>query len=219
MRTHQFTLNAIIESFERKKVLSRAELLQEHGCSPMTLWRLLRQAGYVTSYNYNSRYYTLATTPRFDDDGLWAYEDIRFSTWGTLPKTVVAVVEHSSGGMTAKEVEELLYIRNVKPLLTDLVLEGRLWREALDRFFVYMAVEQGLHQQQFRHRKEEAVARQLPEPQQIIALLVEMIRHPQHTLGQWARHLARHHIRFGTHDIRAIIEHYRLNVKKGLLNR
>lgn len=218
MRTHQFTLNDVIESFARKKVLSKAELMQEHGCSPMTLWRLLRQAGYSTSYNYNAKYYTLAATPQFDVDGLWAYQDIRFSKWGTLPKTVVAVVEHSSSGMIAQEVEELLHVRNAKPLLTDLVLNGRLWREVADRSFVYLAVEQSRHEQQFRQRKEQAVVRLLPEPQRIIALLIEMIRHPRQTPRQWAQRLARHDIRLGTQDIRVVMEHYHLSLKKGLLN-
>jgi len=218
MRTQQFTLKDIIESFGRKTVLSRAELLAEHGCSPMTLWRLLREAGHITSYNYNARYYTLATTPQFDDDGLWAYYDIRFSRWGTLPRTVVGVVEHSLGGMTARELEQLLLVRNAKPLLTDLVSKGRLWREGVDRSFVYAAVEPNRHEQQLRRRKEQAPVRRLPEPQQIVALLVEMIRHPRQGPRQWVRHLARHDIRVGSEDIRAVIEHYDLSVKKGLLN-
>jgi hypothetical protein len=218
MRTHQFTLKDILKSFGRKKVLSKSELLQEHGCSPMTLWRLLRQAGYITSYNHNAKYYTLATTPQFDDHGLWAYDDVRFSRWGTLPGTVVGSVEQSSGGMTAREVEQRLLVRNAKPLLTDLVSKGWLWREGVAGSFVYASVEPSRHEQQLRRRKEQAPVRRLPEPQQIVALLVEMIRHPRQGPRQWALHLARHDIRLGTEEIRAVIEHYDLSVKKGLLN-
>ena len=181
MRTSQFTLNNVIESFARKQVLSKAELLQAHGCSSMTLWRLLRQAGYLTSYNCNAKYYTLATIPQFDDHGLWSYQDIRFSKWGTLPETVVAVIGRSAGGMTARELAELLHVRNAKPLLTKLALKQRLERQALDRSFVYLATDPNRQQQQLRRRNEQAVLRLLPEPQQIIALLVEIIRHPQHT--------------------------------------
>ena len=160
----------------------------------MTLWRLLRQAGYFTSYNYNAKYYTLTTIPQFDDHGLWSYQDIRFSKWGTLPETIVAVIERSAGGMTAREVAELLHVRNAKPLLTQLALKQRLWRQALGRSFVYLASEPSRQEQQLRRRNEQALLRALPEPQQIIALLVEMIRHPQQTPRQWARQLgpARH---------------------------
>jgi hypothetical protein len=218
MRTPQFTFNDLLKSFADSKVRSKAELLQSLGCSPMTLWRQLRQVGYLTSYNYSAQYYTLATTPQFDDQGLWTYHDISFSKWGNLPKTVVAVIERSPGGMTAQELAERLHIRNAKPLLSQLMLQQQLWREALDRSFVYLAVEPNRHEQQWRRRIQQAPARPLPEPQQIIALLVEMIRYPQRTPGQWARRLARSGIRLGTQDINAVLDHYHLSVKKGLLN-
>ena len=220
MRTPQFTLDDILKSFARKKVLSKAELLQECGCSPMTAWRLLRKEGYFTSYNYNAKYYTLAAIPQFDDHGLWAYQDIRFSKWGTLPHTMVAVIEGSPGGMTARELVELLHVRNVKPLLTQLTLNQRLCREALGGAFVYLAVMQSQHEQQLQRRRTEGAPQPplLPEPQQIIALLVEMIRHPQQTPRQWARRLARRDIPLGTQDIKAVMEHYELTVKKGLLS-
>jgi hypothetical protein len=188
----------------------------------MTAWRLLRQVGYCRSYNHNARYFTLAAIPEFDDHGLWAYQDIRFSKWGTLPETMIAIIERSPGGMTAQELEEFLRIRNVKPLLTRLILTGRLWREALDDVFVYLTPEQSRHDQQLRHRRTEITVpprrAPLPEPQQIIALLVEMIRKPQWTPQQWARQLARHNVPVGMQQIRAVVEHYRLTVKKGLLN-
>ena len=221
MRTPQFTLNDLCRSFAHRTVLSKSELLEEYGCSPITLWRRLREVGYLTSYNYNSRYYTLATIPQFDDHGLWTYQDIRFSKWGKLPETIVAVIERSPGGMTAHELAELLHVRNVKPLLTQLTLKQRLWREALGGAFVYLAVEQRQHDQQLQRRLAEGALQPpplpLPEPQQIIALLVEMIRHPQQTPRQWARRLGRRNIRLGAEDIRAVLQHYQLMVKKGLL--
>ena len=218
MRTPRFTLNDVIASFARKQVLTKTELLQKHGCSSMTLWRLLRQAHYLTSYNYNAKYYTLTTIPQFDDHGLWSYQDIRFSKWGTLPETMVGVIEQSAGGMTAREVAELLHVRNAKPLLAELALKQRLDREARDRPFVYLASEPTRQKQQLRRRNEQALLRALPEPQQIIGLLVEMIRHPQQTPRQWAQHLARRDVRLDTQDIKAVMEYYRLTVKKGLLN-
>jgi hypothetical protein len=120
--------------------------------------------------------------------------------------------------MTAHELAELLHVRNAKPLLTQLIHKQRLWREAVDRSFVYLAVQQSRHEQQLQRRAEQASVRLLPEPQQIIALLVEMIRHPQQTPRLWARRLVRRNIRLETQDIRAVMEHYHLTVKKKLLN-
>jgi len=218
MRTPQLTSDEVYSSFARRKVLSKAELLQEYGCSPMTLWRRLRQVGYLTSYNYNAQYYTLATIPQFDDHGLWTYRDIRFSQWGKLPETMVAVIEGSPGGMTAQEVAGFLHVRNAKPLLTHLFFKQRLWREAWGRSFVYLAVQESQQEQQLRRRMEQAPVPLLPEPPQIIALLVEMIRHPRWTPQQWSRRLARSDIHLGTQAINAVMDHYHLALKKGLLS-
>ena len=58
------------------------------------------------------------------------------------------------------------------------------------------------HQQQLQRRETEAAAQRLtqplPDPQHVIALLVEMIRHPRQTPRQWARRLARQGIRLTT---------------------
>ena len=109
MRTARFTPGDVLKPFSRKQVLTKAELLQACGCSAMTAWRILRQQGYLTSYNHNAKYYTLARIAQFDEQGLWAYRDIRFSKWGTLPETVLGQIELSAAGMTARELEELLH--------------------------------------------------------------------------------------------------------------
>lgn len=218
MRHAQFSVNELVHSFERKPVLSKAELLRQHGCSPATLWRLLRQVGYFTSYNYNAGFYTLADIPRFDEWGLWSYEDIRFSKWGTLPQTMVAVIEQSPAGMTAGEVAELLHVGNARPLLCKLAAGRRLRREAFDRGFVYLAAEASRCEQQLGCRRERAGTGQLPEPGHIIALLVEMIRHPRYRPGQWTRNLARQGISLDTEDVRAVMAQFDLSPKKGLWN-
>jgi len=41
---------------------------------------------------------------------------------------------------------------------------------------------------------------------------------PRQTPRQWAERLVRRNIRLETQDIRAVMEHYHLTVKKGLLN-
>jgi hypothetical protein len=56
----------------------------------------------------------------------------------------------------------------------------------------------------------------LPDPQHVVALLVEVIRHPRQTPRQWARRLARQGTRLGTGEIQAVLDHYRRSLKKGL---
>jgi hypothetical protein len=186
----------------------------------MTVWRILRREGYLTSYSHNARYYTLARIPRFDEQGLWAYRGIRFSRWGSLSKTVVGLVEQSPAGMTASELETALHVPNLKPLLTRLADQAQVQRAEAGGSRVYLAVASARGQQQLQGRQREVAARRAAEPlpalAEINALLVAMIRHPQDTPRQWARRLSRQGIRLKTGQIQAVIDHYRLDVKKGL---
>jgi hypothetical protein len=218
MKTARFSPGDLLKSFSRKQVLTKAELLQACGCSAMTAWRILHQQGYLTSYNHNAKYYTLARIARFDELGLWAYRDIRFSKWGTLPDTVLGQVELSAAGMMARELEELLHISNIKPTLTHLARQGRMQRAKIAGAMVYFVGEASRHRQQLQRREAETAARRvaqpLPDLQHVIALLVEIIRHPRQTPRQWARRLARRGIRLGTPEIQAALDHYQLSVKK-----
>ena len=59
----------------------------------MTVIRALKKYGYYTSYNRNAGYYVLHDVPEFNEWGLWTYRDIRFSKYGTLTQTIVALCE------------------------------------------------------------------------------------------------------------------------------
>jgi hypothetical protein len=222
MKTARFTAEDVLKPFSRKQVLTKAELLRDCGCSAMTAWRVLRQQGYLTSYSHNAKYYTLAQTAEFDELGLWAYRDIRFSKWGTLPDTVLGQVELSAAGMTARELQERLHVANVRPTLTHLTQENRFQRAKIAGAMVYFANEPARHRQQLQHRETEAAAQRLAHPlpdlPHVVALLVEVIRHPRQTPRQWARRLARRGIPLGTREIKAVLDHYQLSVKKGLLS-
>lgn len=220
MRPARFTPDQLLQPFTQKKALTRSELLHACGCSPMTAWRILRRQGYLTSYNHNARYYTLARIVQFDPQGLWDYRGVRFSKWGNLPQTLLGLIEEASAGRTARELEEILHLANVKPALSRLIGQGRLQRVKIGGAMVYLARRRPRRQRQLRQREAEAAekrrARPLPDPQQVIALLVEMIRRPRQTPRQWARRLARQGIRLGTREIAAVIDHYGLSLKKGL---
>ena len=137
MRTPVFQLRDLINAFRQKKVLTKEELLLATQCSAMTAWRLLQRHGYLTSYNYNARYYTLAGIPQFDQHGLWSVRKIRFSKWGSLTETIIALIENSQAGMTPEELQELLHVKNVRPALARLIQQERLTREKVSGRFVY----------------------------------------------------------------------------------
>lgn len=221
MGTALFELQDILRIFQQRKVLTKQELLQEAGCSTMTLWRLLSRHGYFTSYNDNARHYTIVGIPKFDERGLWSYRKVRFSKWGSLTKTIIALVQESSTGLNAGQLEQLLGISNAKPALTRLVEKNSLTREKIGGRFVYFPVDDETRAKQHKQRIEESEKTQseqsLPPLEHIVSLLVEIIQHPQQMPRQWARRLARQGIRIKTKDIQAVLDYYNIDPKKGLL--
>jgi hypothetical protein len=222
MRSPVFQLQDLLNAFKRKKVLTKQEVLQATGCSTMTAWRLLRQQGYFTSYNLNARYYTIEGIPKFDEHGLWTHRNARFSRWGSLTKTIIGLVQSSPAGLSAQQLQQLLQVKNVKPSLTRLVQNKSLTREEVDRRFVYFSRQQAPRRKQQKQRKasteQAAVARALPPLEKIIALLVEIIRRPKNTPRQWSRRLGQKGVRMGTAEIQVVLDHYQIDLKKGLLN-
>jgi len=218
MRTPHFQLEDLLDAFRQKKVLTRNELLQAAGCSSMTGWRLLRSYGYWTSYNFNGRFYTLAGIPQFDEQGLWAYRGIRFSKWGPLTETIVARVGASEAGMTPEQLQQQLDVKNVRPALSRLVQRGRLARKKFAGQYVYFSLAKTSREHQQKRRAEQRVELPppLPPPERIIALLVEIIQRPRSSPKQWARRLRRLKIPLSAREIEAVLDHYQLDVKKGL---
>jgi hypothetical protein len=220
MRTPLFRLEDLLKAFQKKKVLTVEQLLKAGGCSKMTAWRLLKQHGYLTSYNHNARYYTIDGIPQFDEDGLWTYRKIRFSRWGSLTETMLALVRNSQSGLTAEQLQQRLGVKNLKPALSRLVDQQRLKREKIENHFVYFPRQVTARKKQQKRRKREGLPRldtaDLPSVEHIIALLVEIIAHPKNTPRQWSRRLARQGIRIPPKRIQAVLEHYQIDLKKGL---
>jgi hypothetical protein len=101
--------------------------------------RYLKELGYHTSYNFNSRYYTLEGIPEFDVDGLWDCQGVLFSCHGTLRETVRCLVEASRSGITGAELAAKLHVR-LDSLLRRFVEEGDIARESTKRGFLYLPV-------------------------------------------------------------------------------
>ena len=219
MRPVAFQPKTIVQIFRTHKVLTKEEALRACGCKTMTLWKALRAHGYLTSYNCNATYYTLSDIPAFDEWGLWAYREARFSQWGSLSRTVDQLIERSPTGHTAKDLSALLGI-NVAPELSRLHRLRRVQREKVGSTFVYVASDHQQQQAQVMARRVEleraAEQARLPPPEVMIAVLVELVHHPGapvHTLG---RRLRRRRVPITDQDVRKIMAQYDLEPKRGL---
>ena len=78
--------------------------------SRMTVFRKMKHLPYRTSYSHCGKYYTLDSIADYDNNGVWSYNQIYFSKYGTLKNTVLHHIEKSIMGFTSSELEEFIRI-------------------------------------------------------------------------------------------------------------
>lgn len=146
--------------------------------SAMSVFRRLRDLGYRTSYSHARRYYTLEDIPEFDDSGLWQYQGVFFSKFGTLKDTLAHMVEASDAGHTHRELRARLRV-HIHNTLLDLVNIKRVGRELLDGLFLYVSAEQERAATQVARRRQQSAAvvqaAHVLGPTLEIAVLLEVI--------------------------------------------
>ena len=95
-------------TLKKEKVFTLKQLTSLLGCSRRTALTKLSRWKTHTSYNQNSKYYTLPEVPQFGIHGLWWFKDIAFSKHGNLKRTIIHLVNSSESGLTGKEIGDLL---------------------------------------------------------------------------------------------------------------
>lgn len=153
MRTPQYSVKLLEKQFESQIILDMKKMKATLGTDvDMTIYRILKQLSYVSSYSDTGKYYTLKRLAKFDPDGLWHYNDIHFSNMGTLKKTIVGLLGKSKNGYTAKELQELLKVFPHNILLS-LFQNNQITREQIGNSFVYFLPDK--ISSQLNHRKEK----------------------------------------------------------------
>jgi len=150
--------------------------------SRTTVYRVLSELGYLTSYSHAGRYYTLEEIPDFDEQGLWVRGEALFSKYGTLRATIVRFVQEAPAGQTHAELRERLRLR-VHDTLRQLTKASEIGRVQLERLFVYVSVEEAVARAQVAERRRELDSQPplpaLPSPIAIIEVLLEVIHSAQ----------------------------------------
>lgn len=137
MRTPSFLAEHVREFLRRKKIATLPELKQVLGTTvDSTVFRKLKELSYRSSYSHRGRYYTLAEIPQFDPQGLWSFQSVWFSRWGTLVATVESLVHAAPHGYFAEELRQILHVE-VKDALLQLVAQRRLARQPVRGLFLY----------------------------------------------------------------------------------
>jgi hypothetical protein len=141
MRPSAFDSSVLRQFLRRHKIADLPELKRALGTdTALTVFRKLKELGYLASYTHRGRFYTLPGIARFDDQGLWSQEAVWFSRHGTLVSTVEAFVLASPNGYYAQELADRLHAEVQEPL-RHLVQRERLSRAEVDGRFLYTAIE------------------------------------------------------------------------------
>lgn len=141
MRTAIFNPSLLRQHLRRLKIADLPQLKKVLGTdTALTVFRKLKQLGYLASYTHRGRFYTLSDIARFDDHGLWSHEGVWFSRYGTLLSTVEAFVLASPNGYYAPELADALHAEVQEPL-RHLVQQERLSRMEIDGQFLYTAID------------------------------------------------------------------------------
>ena len=153
MRTESFHADDLVTALRHSKIATMAELKKALGTEvDVTVFRKLKQLAYRTSYSHRGAYYALDETARFDQNGLWSFQSVWFSRWGTLLDTAEAFVENSAAGCFVEELDNLLHVGTKEPLL-KLVQQDRSTRQPVGGLYLYCSAKPVLRERQLLARR------------------------------------------------------------------
>jgi|TARA_B100002003_G_scaffold227870_1_gene235786 hypothetical protein len=162
MRPVVYTTEELVRGFDEHRVLTLEQVKGFLGTPvKMTALRKLRALDYLSSYSHTGRYYTLKQVARWDGHGLWVHKGVRFSRHGSLLETLAWLIEQSSDGRFASELEDMVRVR-VQEALRTLYRRERVFRHQIGSQYLYVSVESGTTQ--LERRQAEAEKASLGEP-------------------------------------------------------
>ena len=202
-----------LRTFRRRKVLTVCDLASLMQCSLITVRRKLKQWNTYTSYNQNGRYYVLPDVPQFDSNGLWRYRDICFSQYGNLTQTVIHLVKNSPAGFAASEIGELLHIQP-RSFLSLFREHPALTRKQFRQHYVYVAADATINRKQVGQRGKMTLQAQQPSDSEVIAILVETIKHPQMSIEELCLKLKKKRYQIAPQNVRNLFAYHGLPIKK-----
>jgi len=205
--------------FRKRRVITISDLFEVIGSSSrMTVFRRLRNIDYVSSYTHAGRYYTLYDIARFDEDGIWFYDDIGFSQNGSLKNTVTCMVHNSTAGKFHSELERQLRVR-VHNVLLDLVKSKQTDRIKFQGQFLYLSTDKARCTKQVEKRDTLSLQLQcIPgfiSESMVIEILAEVVRqskkHPR--ADQVASALIARGLPIAESDVKTVFDQYDIEKK------
>lgn len=150
--------SGLLALFKSQPVATLAEIMAALGTeSRMTTFRVLRREGGHSSYSHRGSFYTLGRIVEFDSRGLWSYQEVHFSRWGTLKRTAAHFVDSSCEGCYVNELNEELGVETKESLLAA-VRSGQISREQVAGRYLYCSANEEKRSSQVQARTRPIVS-------------------------------------------------------------
>lgn len=206
---------------KKKKVSTIKEMCLFTSKADITVKQALGNLNYITSYNHNSRFYTLTSVARFNQYGIWKYKDATFTRHYTLSNLIIELVNNSESGYNCLELKEITGV-TVRGLLCSLSKKGKLVRIRYGRvFFYFTARSKRLRKRQITKRFDRGVNLQYQEEnmtlsdlKKTIVILLEIIRSKPKTQLQIKERLFKSHPEISAGMIGEVCRKYNIVSKK-----
>jgi len=134
----------LLSCLNNKKIMTIDELKSTLTTqSRMTVFRKLSKLGYISSYSHSGKYYSLKRIARYNKYGIWSYKSALFSKNGTLKKTIKFLIDSSSQGYSASELNNIVKVK-VEDTLLELVKNKIIIRKKISGIYIYFATASNL---------------------------------------------------------------------------
>ena len=118
MRPTVFSADLLRQFLRKNRIATLPQLKQLLGTeADITVFRKLKELSYRTSYSHRGSFYTLDEIASFDERGLWSFDSVWFSRYGTLVATAEVCVTRAPAGYFGSELEDILHVPVKEPLL------------------------------------------------------------------------------------------------------
>jgi len=189
MLNQQESIKVLRKYFKKNEIATIENLMQLLKTkNSMSVYRRLLKLNYLSSFTDAGKYYTLKTIADFDSSGLWFINEIGFSCYGNLKKTVTHLIEQSETGKTYHELEKQLKINlnnSLHNALLSLVQSHKILRVALpdSRLYLYTSSSQIVSRKQISSRNElKSVLKENDYPDWIIIEILASIIRTNHEI-------------------------------------
>lgn len=176
----QFYIEETLEIIRKNKVITISELINSLHCSVRTAHTRLKEWGGLCSYNKNGKYYTLFDIARFNNYGIWHYQNIGFSHFGNLKQTFIHLIKNSNAGLSSVEIGDILSL-DPRSFVSHFRELTEIKREKIGSRYIYFSSETNVYQSQRENRTKEVSYKgtHLLDSSMAILVLVEKIKYPQ----------------------------------------